>query len=82
MRAGGGGGWGAVGTVLLNEVAPRVHNSGHVTMDACECSQFEMHLRAITGLPLGSAALKVCKHTCARGGKGTGVCSGVTCVFV
>ena len=38
---------------LLNEVAPRVHNSGHVTLNACRTSQFENHIRAITGLPLG-----------------------------
>ena len=46
------------GTVLLNEVAPRVHNSGHYTMDACECSQFEQHIRVVTGMPLGSTAMK------------------------
>lgn len=38
------------GTILLNEIAPRPHNSGHYTMDACETSQFENHLRAILGL--------------------------------
>ena len=47
------------GTILLNEIAPRPHNSGHYTIDACETSQFENHLRAILGLPLGSTALKV-----------------------
>jgi len=47
------------GDVYLNEVAPRVHNSGHYTMDACECSQFEQHLRVVTGLPLGSTSMKV-----------------------
>lgn len=46
-------------TLLLNELAPRPHNSGHYTMDACETSQFENHVRAILGLPLGSTALKV-----------------------
>ncbi len=40
--------------LLANEIAPRVHNSGHWTIDACYSSQFENHLRAITGLPLGS----------------------------
>jgi len=40
------------GDVLLNEIAPRVHNSGHFTMDACNISQFEQHIRAISGLPL------------------------------
>jgi 5-(carboxyamino)imidazole ribonucleotide synthase len=39
--------------VLMNEVAPRPHNSGHWTMDACACSQFEQLIRAICGLPLG-----------------------------
>lgn len=41
--------------ILVNEIAPRVHNSGHWTMDACETSQFTQHLRAIAGWPLGSA---------------------------
>jgi 5-(carboxyamino)imidazole ribonucleotide synthase len=46
-----------VGDALLaNEIAPRVHNSGHWTMDGAVTSQFENHLRAITGLPLGSTA--------------------------
>lgn len=45
--------------VLLNEVAPRPHNTGHYTQDACVCSQFENHLRAICGLPLGSTDLTV-----------------------
>jgi 5-(carboxyamino)imidazole ribonucleotide synthase len=39
--------------VLMNEIAPRPHNSGHWTMDACACSQFEQLVRAICGLPLG-----------------------------
>ena len=43
--------------VIVNELAPRTHNSGHYTLDACVTSQFEQHLRAITGLPLGSPAL-------------------------
>lgn len=45
-------------TILVNEIAPRPHNSGHYTLDACLCSQFEQHIRAICGLPLGSADLK------------------------
>lgn len=45
------------GQVLVNEIAPRVHNSGHYTLDACATSQFEQHLRAVAGLPLGSTAL-------------------------
>lgn len=46
----------ADGTVLVNEFAPRVHNSGHWTEAACATSQFEQHIRAICGLPLGSTA--------------------------
>lgn len=42
------------GKVLVNEIAPRTHNSGHFTLDACEISQFEMHLRAVCDLPLGN----------------------------
>lgn len=48
----------ADGTLLANEIAPRVHNSGHWTIEGAECSQFENHLRAIAGLPLGSTALR------------------------
>lgn len=40
--------------ILVNEIAPRPHNSGHYTIEACITSQFEQHIRAITGLPLGS----------------------------
>ena len=43
--------------IILNEMAPRVHNSGHYTIEACECSQFENHVRAILGLPLGSTEM-------------------------
>ncbi|WP_439514658.1 5-(carboxyamino)imidazole ribonucleotide synthase [Oceanibaculum nanhaiense] len=42
------------GRVLMNEIAPRPHNSGHWTMDACVTSQFEQQIRAVCGLPLGS----------------------------
>ncbi len=45
------------GQLLVNEIAPRPHNSGHYTIEACVTSQFEQHLRAITGLPLGSTQL-------------------------
>jgi len=45
------------GTFLINEVAPRPHNSGHHTIECCETSQYEQHLRAITGMPLGSTQL-------------------------
>jgi len=41
------------GRLLINEIAPRPHNSGHWTMDACGCSQFEQHMRCAAGLPLG-----------------------------
>ena len=62
---GGGGIFGvelfamADGSVLLNEIAPRPHNSGHYTLDACDTEQHENHLRAVLGLPLGSCAMKV-----------------------
>ena len=42
------------GDILFNEVAPRPHNSGHWTIEGCHTSQFEQHLRAVTGLPLGT----------------------------
>jgi 5-(carboxyamino)imidazole ribonucleotide synthase len=42
------------GRVLVNEIAPRTHNSGHLTINACETSQFEQQVRAVCGLPLGS----------------------------
>jgi len=48
----------ADGSVLLNEIAPRVHNSGHFTIEGSECSQFENHVRAVMGLPLGSTAMR------------------------
>jgi phosphoribosylaminoimidazole carboxylase len=47
------------GQILVNEIAPRPHNSGHYTIEACETSQYENHLRAILALPIGSTALKV-----------------------
>ncbi len=45
----------ADGAVLVNEIAPRPHNSGHWTIDACPASQFELHVRAVAGLPLAPA---------------------------
>jgi 5-(carboxyamino)imidazole ribonucleotide synthase len=48
--------------LLVNEIAPRVHNSGHWTIEACAISQFENHIRAIAGWPLGSTA----RHSDAR----------------
>ncbi len=50
------------GSLLVNEIAPRPHNSGHWTMDACITSQFEQFVRAVCGLPLGSPA----RHSDAR----------------
>jgi len=61
---GGGGSFGVEmflmpdGRVLVNELAPRVHNSGHYTIEGCATSQFENHVRAVLGLPLGSAELQ------------------------
>ncbi len=49
--------WAKDGPILVNEVAPRPHNSGHCTMEACITDQFEQHIRAVTGMPLGSPAL-------------------------
>jgi len=46
----------ADGTLIANEIAPRVHNSGHWTEAACVVSQFEQHIRAVAGLPLGNPA--------------------------
>ncbi|KAE9388643.1 Phosphoribosylaminoimidazole carboxylase [Gymnopus androsaceus JB14] len=46
-------------SILINEIAPRPHNSGHYTIEACESSQYDNHLRAILGLPLGSTAMRV-----------------------
>ena len=46
--------------ILINEVAPRPHNSGHQTIEASQTSQFEQHLRAILNLPLGSTKNKAC----------------------
>ncbi len=45
--------------ILINEIAPRVHNSGHYTIEACVTSQFEQHIRAITGMSLGSTQMVV-----------------------
>ncbi len=44
------------GRLLVNELAPRPHNSGHWTIDACAVSQFEQQVRAVCGLPLGDPA--------------------------
>jgi 5-(carboxyamino)imidazole ribonucleotide synthase len=47
----------ADGRIYVNELAPRPHNSGHFSMDACVTSQFEQHIRAVCGLPMGSTKL-------------------------
>ncbi len=47
------------GQILVNEIAPRVHNSGHYTTEATRTSQFEQHIRAIAGLPLGNVDMVV-----------------------
>ena len=52
----------ADGSLRVNEIAPRVHNTGHWTMDACGCDQFEQHVRAVAGWPLGDPA----PHSSAR----------------
>ena len=44
--------------ILINEIAPRVHNSGHHTLQSCNTSQFEQHLRAILGMNLGDSSIK------------------------
>lgn len=46
----------ADGALLVNEIAPRVHNTGHWTQDGCVCDQFEQHVRAVVGWPLGPTA--------------------------
>ena len=44
--------------ILINEVAPRPHNSGHHTIECCLTSQFDQHIRAVLNLPLGNSSLK------------------------
>jgi 5-(carboxyamino)imidazole ribonucleotide synthase len=46
------------GRIYVNELAPRVHNTGHYTIEGCYVSQFENHIRAVLGLPLGSTGMK------------------------
>lgn len=48
----------ANGEMAINELAPRVHNSGHYTIEACDCSQFENHVRAVLGWPLGNPQMR------------------------
>jgi len=47
------------GTLLVNEIAPRPHNSGHYTIEACSISQYDAHLRAILDLPIPEAGLRL-----------------------
>lgn len=47
------------GEILVNEIAPRVHNSGHYTIESCITSQFQQHIRAISGMPLGDTGLNI-----------------------
>ena len=47
------------GKILVNEIAPRVHNSGHFTIEGCITSQFEQHIRAVSGMHLGETKMKV-----------------------
>ncbi|MFO7780979.1 MAG: ATP-grasp domain-containing protein, partial [Spirochaetia bacterium] len=61
------------GRLLVNEIAPRPHNSGHLTIEAAETDQFEQHLRAILGLPLGSTRMRgpaVMRNLIAAGNEG------------
>ena len=66
------------GRLLVNELAPRPHNSGHLTIDACVTSQFEQQLRAVCGLPLGSTRhcgpprWRTCWAICGRTANPTG----------
>ena len=46
------------GQLIVNEMAPRPHNSGHYTIEGCYTSQFEQHIRAVTSLPFGSTELR------------------------
>ena len=52
----------AAGEIYINELAPRPHNSGHYTQDACETSQFGQHIRAICNLPLRNKFVKTSCH--------------------
>ncbi len=68
------------GNILINELAPRVHNSGHYTIEGCVCSQFENHVRAVLGWPLGSPAMRAPAAVMVNllgAGKGTGTPHGL-----
>ncbi|MHB8462641.1 MAG: ATP-grasp domain-containing protein [Vulcanimicrobiaceae bacterium] len=57
---------------MVNEIAPRPHNSGHYTMDATQCSQYEQHIRAICDLPLSPPKMFSSAIMCNILGTGTG----------
>jgi len=59
MKSSAEGGETPDGKLLVNELAPRPHNTGHYTIEACPASQFENHVRAVLGLPLGDPSLRV-----------------------
>ena len=63
------------GRLLLNEVAPRPHNSGHFTIEACASSQYAQHLRAVLGWPLGAPDLAVGCRCCPWGANDLGALS-------
>lgn len=68
------------GEIYLNEVAPRPHNSGHYTIEGTLTSQYEQHIRAITGLPLGDVALRspiVMRNILGSGNEGPTVINGL-----
>lgn len=66
--------------LMINEIAPRPHNSGHYTIEGCVTSQFEQHVRAITGLPLGDTSLikpSVMRNILGTGNSGQAVVTGM-----
>jgi len=73
-----------VGDVFLNEVAPRPHNSGHYTIEATLTSQYEQHIRAISGLPLGDVSLRcpvVMRNVLGTGDEGPTQINGLDLVY-
>ncbi|TDX51817.1 5-(carboxyamino)imidazole ribonucleotide synthase [Orenia marismortui] len=70
--------------LLINEIAPRPHNSGHYSIEGCITSQFEQHIRAITGLPLGSTSLLrpiVMRNILGEGEQGKAIVYGIKEAF-
>jgi 5-(carboxyamino)imidazole ribonucleotide synthase len=71
-------------SVLVNEIAPRPHNSGHLTIEASETDQFEQHLRAVLGLPLGSTRMRspaVMRNLVGSGAEGSACYMGTDAVL-